>query len=88
MNNLKPKNPPFRMGESIRYVGTSSFCYGDNPMVEPGDVGSVTENHEGSWGRPDLGEDLADPMHGWSIVEIKGNRMAVSADSKKRFVRA
>lgn len=83
----EPTPPPFKVGDRVRYIGRNSFSYGGNPMVEPGDEGRVTENHEGSWGRPDLGSELAAADDGWSTVEIKGNQMAVDLSSTDRYVR-
>jgi hypothetical protein len=81
MSRTKPLPPPFRIGDRIRYSGGSSFGYGDHPMVETGDEGRVVENVDGQWGRPDLGEKFARPLDGYSVVEIKGNRMAIDAES-------
>jgi hypothetical protein len=86
VRDTRPKPPPFAVGRRVRYVGRTSFCYGDNPMVEPGDVGIVTEITEGWGGRPDLGDEFAEPLDGWSTVDIKGNRIAVGAESLDRYV--
>ena len=89
----QPTQPPFRVGDRIQYVGRTGFRYGDNPMVEPGDIGRVVRNHPPQTPtglRLDIGngETMIDEgMDGWSVVEIKGNRMAIDADSTDRYVR-
>ncbi len=83
----EPTLPPFAVGDAIRYTGASSFSYGDHPMVEPGDIGVVIENRYGQPGRPDLGEQFASALDGYSLVLIKGNRMAIDTSSTDRYVR-
>jgi hypothetical protein len=89
-----PTRPPFRVGERVKYLGPTSFRYGDNPMVDPGDIGRVVENHPAMAATGILldygdGRMVADKgLDGWSVVEIKGNRMAIGADSTDRYVRA
>jgi hypothetical protein len=83
---VEAHEPPFQVGDRIRYIGTTSFSYGDNPMVEPEDEGHVIENHAGQDGLPHLGAELARPLDGYSVVVIKGNRMAIHRDSTDRYV--
>jgi hypothetical protein len=88
---MAPLPAPWPIGTKVRYVGTTSFRYGDNPMVQPGDTGVVVEVHAGTAGYPHLGPELAEPTHGWSTVVIKGNRLAVDAEdaaAATRYVRA
>jgi hypothetical protein len=79
---LTPKAPPFRVGQRIRYVGTTSFAYSDR-WVRPGDEGEVVKNTRGSAGRPDLGEELAEPLDGWSVVRFEsGCEVALIRDRR------
>jgi hypothetical protein len=81
----EPLPPPYQVGDRLRFVGHNSFSYGDNPRVEHGDEGVVVENHEGQWGRPDLGKEFAEPLDGWSTLDIKGNKIALHADDNEHF---
>lgn len=87
VDKYDPIPPPLPIGTRVRYTGENRWGRGDGtpdgPMryVEPGDVAEVTSVHIGMRARPDLGGDLAEPLHGWSVATFpNGVTIALGGD--------
>ena len=81
--------PPFRVGDRVRYTGTTTAWFGITgtsevdtdrpPDLYPGVVGSVVENHAGIDARPEVFGPGDEPCDGWSMIELpSGGRRAAT----------
>jgi hypothetical protein len=72
--------PPFRVGDNVRYEGTSTAWFSTSgevdvdtnrePDLYPGVVGTVIENRSGIDAHPELFGLDDQPCDGWSVIQL------------------